>query len=62
LLQILGVWFGIAAAIGNTIASGIVRAPGNIAKLLPDPWLFLGVWVLGGLMPCTKRSADLNLR
>lgn len=42
-------WFGIAAAVGNTIAAGIVRTPGDIAKLLPNPWFFLGVWVLGGL-------------
>ena len=28
LLQVLGVWFGIAAAIGNTIAAGIVAAQG----------------------------------
>jgi APA family basic amino acid/polyamine antiporter len=48
LLQVLGVWFGIAAAIGNTIAAGIVRTPGDIAKLLPNPWLFFGVWILGG--------------
>jgi len=42
-------WFGIAAAVGNTIAAGIVRTPGDIAKLLPNQWLFLGVWILGGL-------------
>ncbi len=49
LLQILGVWFGIAAAIGNTIAAGIVRTPGDIAARLPNAWLFLGVWVGGAL-------------
>jgi APA family basic amino acid/polyamine antiporter len=49
LLQILGVWFGISAAIGNTIAAGIVRTPGDIAARLPNPWLFLCVWVGGAL-------------
>jgi APA family basic amino acid/polyamine antiporter len=49
LLKVLGVWFGIAAAIGNTIAAGIVRTPGDIARLLPNAWVFLGVWVLGGI-------------
>jgi len=48
LLKVLGVWFGIAAAVGNTIAAGIVRTPGFIAHWLPNPWLFLGVWVAGG--------------
>ncbi len=49
LLQILGVGFGIAVAIGTTIAAGIVRTPGEIAARLPVAWLFLGVWVIGGL-------------
>jgi APA family basic amino acid/polyamine antiporter len=61
LLQVLGIWFGIAAAIGNTIAAGIVRTPGDIAKLLPNPWLFLGVWVLGGAyaLLCASSMAEL---
>jgi basic amino acid/polyamine antiporter, APA family len=46
---VLGVGFGLAVIIGNTIGAGIFRAPGTIAAQLPNPWLFLGVWVLGGL-------------
>ena len=49
LLRVLGVGFGVAVIIGNTIGAGIFRAPGSIAAQLPDPWLFLGVWILGGL-------------
>jgi APA family basic amino acid/polyamine antiporter len=49
LLRVLGVGFGLAVIIGNTIGAGIFRAPGQIAEQLPHPWLFLGVWVLGGL-------------
>jgi basic amino acid/polyamine antiporter, APA family len=49
LLKVLGVWFGIAAAVGNAISAGIVRTPGEIAKGLPNPWLFLSVWIVGGL-------------
>lgn len=45
----LGVGFGLAVIIGNTIGAGIFRAPGTIAGQLPSPWLFLGVWILGGL-------------
>ena len=45
----LGVGFGLAVIIGNTIGAGIFRAPGTIAGQLPNPWLFLGVWVIGGL-------------
>jgi APA family basic amino acid/polyamine antiporter len=46
---VLGVGFGIAVIIGNTIGAGIFRAPGSIAQNLPHPWLFLGVWIIGGL-------------
>jgi APA family basic amino acid/polyamine antiporter len=49
LLRVLGVGFGIAVIIGNTIGAGIFRAPGSIAQQLPHPCLFLGVWILGGL-------------
>ena len=49
LLRVLGVGFGVAVIIGNTIGAGIFRAPGSIASQLPHPALFLGVWVLGGL-------------
>src|SRR5579864_3189237 len=49
LLRVLGVGFGLAVIIGNTIGSGILRTPGEIATRLPAVWLFLGVWVIGGL-------------
>jgi APA family basic amino acid/polyamine antiporter len=49
LLSILGVTFGLAVAIGNTIGAGILRTPGDVAALLPTPWLFIGVWVVGAL-------------
>ena len=49
LLQILGVAFGLAVIVGNTIGVGILRTPGEIATQLPSvPW-FLGVWVAGGV-------------
>jgi APA family basic amino acid/polyamine antiporter len=49
LLQVLGLGFGLAVIIGNTIGAGIVSTPGSIAARLPNPWLFIGVWVAGGL-------------
>jgi APA family basic amino acid/polyamine antiporter len=39
----------VAVAVGNTIGSGILRTPGEIASLLPSRALFLGVWAVGGL-------------
>lgn len=49
LLAILGVAFGISIIVGNSIGSGILRTPGEVARLLPSPVLFLGVWVIGAL-------------
>jgi len=49
LLQVLGVGFCVSSAIGNSIGAGIVRTPGDIAQILPKAWLFLGVWIVGGL-------------
>jgi basic amino acid/polyamine antiporter, APA family len=49
LLQVLGVAFGVAVIIGNTIGAGIMRTPSDIAGWLPSPALFLGVWIVGGL-------------
>jgi len=54
-------WFGMAAAIGNAIAAGIVRTPGDIAKNLPNPWLFLAVWVVGGLYALFGASSIAEL-
>jgi len=49
LLRVLGFGFGLAVIIGNTIGAGIFRAPGSIAQNLPNVWLFLGVWIVGGI-------------
>jgi basic amino acid/polyamine antiporter, APA family len=49
LITTLGVGFGIAVAIGNTIGAGIVRTPGEIAALLPSTWLYFAAWATGGI-------------
>ncbi|MGB7437532.1 MAG: APC family permease [Candidatus Acidiferrum sp.] len=49
LLQVLGIGFGIAVAVGNTISAGIVRTPGDIAARLPNHWLFFSAWFIGAL-------------
>ena len=54
-------WFGISAAVGNTIAAGIVRAPGDIAQWLPNVYLFFGVWVIGGLYALSGASSMAEL-
>jgi basic amino acid/polyamine antiporter, APA family len=49
LLQILGLGFGLAVIVGNTIGVGILRTPGEVAAQLPNRGLFLGVWIAGGV-------------
>ena len=48
LLQVLGVAFGIAIIVGNTIGSGILRTPSTVAGLLPSRGMFLLAWLAGG--------------
>jgi APA family basic amino acid/polyamine antiporter len=48
LLRVLGVGFGLAVTIGNTIGAGIFRAPGEVARHLQEPWLILAAWAAGG--------------
>lgn len=47
LLRVLGVAFGLAVLVGNTIGMGILRTPGEVAARVPSVSLFLLVWVLG---------------
>jgi APA family basic amino acid/polyamine antiporter len=49
LLRVLGVAFGLAIIVGNTIGSGILRTPGDVAAALPSTGWFIAVWVAGGL-------------
>ena len=49
LLRVLGVLFGAAIIVSNTIAAGILRTPGDVAAHLPSPAWFLGVWIAGGV-------------
>jgi len=41
--------FALAVAIGTTMGGGILYTPGKIAALLPNPWLYMAVWVFGAI-------------
>lgn len=49
LRQVLGLGFGLAVIIGNTIGAGILRTPGEVAAHLPSVFWFMLVWIIGGL-------------
>lgn len=45
----LGLPFAIAVCVGLVVGTGIMRAPGEIANLVPDPTIVLLLWLVGGL-------------
>src|SRR3954462_4647261 len=61
LLRILGLSFGLAVTVGNTIGAGILRTPGDIAALLPSPWMFVGIWIVGGVYALLGANALAEL-
>jgi basic amino acid/polyamine antiporter, APA family len=62
LLRILGVGFGIAVIVGETIGTGILRTPGEIAGHLGNPMYILAAWVVGGVYAffCTLAVTELG--
>jgi APA family basic amino acid/polyamine antiporter len=61
LKKVLGVVFGVAVVVGSTIGVGILRAPGTIAALLPDPKLILLGWIVIGLYIILSASSYAEL-
>ena len=61
LLRVLGLSFGLAVTVGNSIGAGILRTPGDIASLLPNPWMFVGIWVVGALYAMLGANAVAEL-
>jgi APA family basic amino acid/polyamine antiporter len=42
--------FALAVTIGAIIGLGILRTPGEVASAVPNPFLFVSLWVIGGLV------------
>ena len=61
LLTVLGLTFGLAVIVGNTIGAGILRTPGEIASHLPTFGLFISVWIVGGLYALLGANALAEL-
>ncbi|MDQ6800526.1 MAG: amino acid permease, partial [Acidobacteriota bacterium] len=61
LLRVLGLTFGLAVIIGNTIGAGIFRTPGEIAAHLPTFWPFMSVWIIGGIYALLGANALAEL-
>ena len=59
--RVLSSGFTLAVTIGGIIGLGILRTPGEVAALAPDPLLFVSLWLLGGIFALlsTVVSAEL---
>jgi APA family basic amino acid/polyamine antiporter len=49
LVRVLGAGVGVAVGVGTTIGAGILGAPSDVAKSLPDATWILAVWIVGAL-------------
>jgi APA family basic amino acid/polyamine antiporter len=50
-----------AVTIGGIIGLGILRTPGEVASVAPDPLLFVSLWVLGGLFALLSTTVAAEL-
>ncbi len=47
--RVLSSGFTLAVVVGGIIGLGILRTPGEVAAVVPDPLMFVTLWVLSGL-------------
>lgn len=53
--------FVLAITIGGVIGLGILRGPGEIAKVVPEPTLYLLLWLVGGLFVLLSTAVVAEL-
>ena len=61
LLTVLGVTFGVAVSVGNTVGAGILKTPGLIAAHLPEFWPYIAIWIAGALYAILGTNALAEL-
>jgi len=57
----LGPYDAAAIIVSNVIGGGILFTPPLIAAGVPNPWLFLGIWLAGGVLAFCGASAYAEL-
>ncbi len=53
--------FVLAVTVGGVIGLGILRGPGEIAAVIPEPSLYLALWLLGGLFVLVSTAVSAEL-
>ena len=49
LRRLVGLWFGLAVAMGGTAGTGVLSSPGELARGLGGAGPVLALWIIGGL-------------
>jgi APA family basic amino acid/polyamine antiporter len=57
----LGPWDAAAIIVANVIGGGILFTPPQVAAAVPHPWMFLAVWVIGGVLAFAGAMAYAEL-
>jgi APA family basic amino acid/polyamine antiporter len=53
--------FVIVVTVGGVVGLGILRGPGEIAEVVIDPFLYLALWLLGGLFVLLSTAVSAEL-
>ncbi len=53
--------FVLAVTVGGVIGLGILRGPGEIAAVVPEPSLYLALWLFGGLFVLLSTAVSAEL-
>ncbi len=61
LKRILGAGFAVAAGVGTMIGLGIMRTPGEIVAVIPNPLLYTGLWLVVGLFALMSTAVVTEL-
>ncbi len=61
LLRVLGLITGLAITFGGIVSLGILRAPGEVAAQLPDPWWYMATWIAAGVFVLFSTASAAEL-
>jgi APA family basic amino acid/polyamine antiporter len=61
LKRVLGGGFAIAAGVGTIIGLGIMRNPGEIAAVIPDPFYYVLLWLVVGVFALVSTAVVTEL-
>lgn len=61
LLRVLGLITGLAITFGGIVSLGILRAPGEVATQLPDPWWYMATWIAAGVFVLFSTASAAEL-